>query len=469
MSWLFFFEDSSIRLLMGDSSIIRWQSDTRILKYSDTQNLPYLCHLNSGMTVTQTEELFPDSDFWNALTGADPGAVEKAYLHFRTGAVNAVVSAGGSAADGAVFYRVAFIHLTEMAQTANIPDGISLSDYLVALATQHYRDWRLERNLEAPAPETGPEPAVEMPSSDALRNLRWSVWARRQFFRLPKENRKQLQELADDAALAPDARRILTEDDAVAQGYGATLNQYKHLLPEQAAAWTDVLPAWVVMALTDESFVKTWDQTQFFEQKLAGASNNSPKTSHFWRNAFVVLGIVTLIALAFQLYFKSETPGEVYKENYSAPESILADLATRQSQSPDNDSLGTRPEGCDVAFTEADAAYQAKKYRMAAAALAQLLDGEHKACQSDAYFYLAIIGLEMDDPNLTIECLSNIEDLARYGEDIYWYQALAFVKLAAQNPLMKDKAVRAMDRVVSNTEIPERREQAKKMLEQLND
>lgn len=41
-----------------------------------------------------------------------------------------------------------------------------------------------------------------------------------------------------------------------------------------------------------------------------------------------------------------------------------------------------------------------------------------KACQSDAYFYLAIIGLEMDDPNLTIECLSNIEDLARYGEDI---------------------------------------------------
>lgn len=57
------------------------------------------------MTVTQTEELFPDSDFWNVLTGADPGAVEKAYLHSQTRAVNAVVSAGGSAADGAVFYR----------------------------------------------------------------------------------------------------------------------------------------------------------------------------------------------------------------------------------------------------------------------------------------------------------------------------------------------------------------------------
>lgn len=75
----------------------------------------------------------------------------------------------------------------------------------------------------------------------------------------------------------------------------------------------------------------------------------------------------------------------------------------------------------------------------------------------------------MNDPALTIECLSNIEDLSRYGEDIYWYQALAFVKLAAENPLMQEKAVRAMDRVISNTELPERREQAQKMLQQLND
>lgn len=168
-----------------------------------------------------------------------------------------------------------------MAQNGNIPDGISLSDYLVALATQHYRDWRLERNLEAPAPEAGPEPAVEMPSTDALRSLRWSVWARRQRFRLPKENRKQLQELADYAALPPDTQRILTEDNAVAQGYGATLNQYKHLLPEQAAAWTGVLPAWVVTALTDNSFVESPNQTQFFEQKLAGASDTFAENQPF--------------------------------------------------------------------------------------------------------------------------------------------------------------------------------------------
>jgi len=422
--------------------------------------------------LTQTEGLFPDSDFWSALNNADPSMLETTYLHYRPLAVNVVVAAGGSSADGSVFYRVAFIHLARMAQSESIPFGISLSDYVVSLAALHYRDWRLERNLEAPSgdvPEGGQSPSFEMPGPDALRELRWSVWARRQFFRLPKEDREKMQELADDTAQLPDNRRFATEDEAIEAGFGASLNQYKRLLPEQASEWAGVLPAWVVTALTDPHFIKIWDQTQLFEQKISAADYNAPKTNHFWRNSFVVLGIITVITLAFQFFFRSDTPGEVYKNNFSAPESLLADLAARQTVSPDNDSLGIRPESCHLAFVEADAAYQSKNYRMAAAALAQLLDDSNKACQSDAYFYLAIIGLQMNDPALTIECLSNIEDLSRYGEDIYWYQALAFVKLAAENPLMQEKAVRAMDRVISNTELPERREQAQKMLQQLND
>ncbi len=425
------------------------------------------------MIVTQTEDIFPDPDFWNTWNDADAGVVEKAYLHFRPRGIAAVVAAGGSSADGAVFYRVAYIHSTRIAHSESIPEGISFADYVASLAALHYRDWRIERHLEAPPSdgleEEDRETAFELPGPDALRDLRWSVWARRQFFRLQKEDRLKIQELADDAAKAPEARQFLTEEDAVAAGYGPSLQHYKRVLPEQSAAWSGLLPSWVVTALSDAHFVKIWDQTQLFEQKRIGASNVSAPTSHFWRNAMVVLGIITLIALASQLFFKSETPGEVYKDNFTAPESLLADLATRQVQSPDNDSLGIRPEGCDEAFTAADAAYQEKNYRVAAGELAKLLDDSHKPCQSDAYFYLAIIGLQMNEPELTIECLSNIDDLARYGEDIYWYQALAFVKLSAENPLMQEKAVRAMDRVISNTEIPERREQAQKMLQQLKD
>ncbi len=45
--------------------------------------------------------------------------------------------------------------------------------------------------------------------------------------------------------------------------------------------------------------------------------------------------------------------------------------------------------------------------------------------------------------------------------------ALAYVKIAAMDPTEKDIARRAVERARSNTEIPERREQAEKMLEDL--
>ncbi len=422
--------------------------------------------------MTQTTVQVPDFDFWQAFSDVNADAIEKFYHDFRASANQSVVSAGGSSADGAVFFRVAVIHLSRLAYLGTVPHDISFPDYIHQLATLHFKDWLSERNPGAASadPEAlTPEADVSMPDMESLRLLRRSVWARRQFFRLPKEDRYRIQELADDAAQPQQDRRFSTEEDAINEGFGTSIQQYKNLLKEQADHWSDVLPAWVVTALHDEHFVRIWDKTQIKEQELAGASETQPQTSHFWRNTVFVL---ILIALALAVYLKlspSATPGQVYKDNFSAPTSIMADLEARQVQSPDKDSLGARPETCNAMFMEADAAYQEKNYPMAAAALAQMLDEEHKPCNSDAYFYLAIVGLQLKEPNLTIECLSNIDDLARYGEDIYWYQALAFVQMATHNPLMEEKASRAVTRVISNTEIPERRAQAQKMLEQLND
>jgi hypothetical protein len=73
----------------------------------------------------------------------------------------------------------------------------------------------------------------------------------------------------------------------------------------------------------------------------------------------------------------------------------------------------------------------------------------------------------LEQPELTLECISKIEDLERFGEDIYWYMALAYVKKAAIDPSEKEMAQRALERALSNTEIPERRIQAEKMLEEL--
>lgn len=429
--------------------------------------------LNFYSIVTQADDSFSGPAPWNDLLDTGSDTFKETYLQYRPQVTRAVVAAGGSRADSSVFYRVAFIHAARLLEAGNQPEQVPLPDYLEAVAVLHYRDWRLERNVEndheAPTQDSDALPAVALPSSEVMRPVRHAIWARRQFFRLSKEDRYRIQELADDAAQTPEARRFLTEADAVAEGYGASLGAYKSLLKDYADIWAEVLPSWVAIALTDLHFARVWDQTQLFEQQLAGAGELAPKVSHFWRNTFLVLGIITLLALASQWFLRPKTPDQVYSDNFSAPKSLLADLAVKQTNSPDNDSLGIRPEACDLAFTAADEAYQAKEYQSAAASLMEVLDDSNKACHSDAYFYLAIIGLHLDEPGLTIECLSNIEDLSRYGEDIYWYQALAFVKMATQNPMMQDKAVRSVNRVISNTEIPERREQAEKMLRQLND
>jgi hypothetical protein len=47
--------------------------------------------------------------------------------------------------------------------------------------------------------------------------------------------------------------------------------------------------------------------------------------------------------------------------------------------------------------------------------------------------------------------------------------ALAYVKMAAIDPEQKDIARRAVERALSNTEVPERRVQAEKMLKELTE
>jgi hypothetical protein len=82
---------------------------------------------------------------------------------------------------------------------------------------------------------------------------------------------------------------------------------------------------------------------------------------------------------------------------------------------------------------------------------------------------MAIAGLQPANPELSLECLSKISDIERYGEDLYWYQALAFVKIAAERPGKRNLARKAVERARSNTIIPERKAQAEKMLSELGD
>ncbi|MEO6040134.1 MAG: hypothetical protein ABIQ93_17100, partial [Saprospiraceae bacterium] len=96
-----------------------------------------------------------------------------------------------------------------------------------------------------------------------------------------------------------------------------------------------------------------------------------------------------------------------------------------------------------------------------------MLEDEKWPCRSDALFYLGIIGLQIDQPDYTLASFAKIEDLEHFGEDIYWYQAMAFVKMAEKNPEKKERAAHALERAIGNIQDTARRDQALRMLDKL--
>ena len=117
---------------------------------------------------------------------------------------------------------------------------------------------------------------------------------------------------------------------------------------------------------------------------------------------------------------------------------------------------------------KAERFYGEKNYREAAAVLLEMREDESlEICQSDALFGLAIVNLTMGDPMQSLQYLAKIENIEAYGEDLYWYQSLAFVQLAKQNPGYRRPAKNAVERFLENTRNEARKTEAEVMLKDL--
>ena len=291
--------------------------------------------------------------------------------------------------------------------------------------------------------------------------MRLKIKAKRQFTQLTTEDQRQILNLSN--ILAGTQLEAVPVDTST---YTPSIERYKKLLQEYVKEWENPLPAWAVAALSDAHFHQIWSACEALERRLYSSQIPASSENKTIRNAFILFVLLTLGYAAYTWFNRDVSPEEVYDNNFQPPVSILDDMAVRYAK----DSVAPmRPEACTIAFGKADAYYKKREWREAAAALATMMDDSLGVCQSDALFYLAIVGLELDRPELTLECIAKIEDLERFGEDIYWYMALAYVKMAAQDPAEKDIARRAVERALSNTEIPERRAQAEKMLEELSE
>ncbi|MFN0033692.1 MAG: hypothetical protein ACKVUS_01410 [Saprospiraceae bacterium] len=425
------------------------------------KNSPFLPTFAAVMN--HASAIFPNETYLNGLRNADATVVDALYNEFRQPVARAVEVAGGNYADGSTFFRTAVIQTARLAHTGHYPESAPIFLFLKTLAVAQYRDWLSEKGQEIPAvPEPSEEETLVMealPDAAALREMSQQIRAKRYFARLEPSDQKQILSLANS----------LSKENPEGQGvnigtYSGSIARYKNLLKERETVWEKPLPIGIVAALTDTHSQQIWSACEAVERRLSSSQIPASNENKAIRYAFIALLLIALGYAAFMWVSRDRTPAEVYENNFQPPASILEDMAARYA----NDSIAPlRPEACTIAFSQAEAHYKKRAWGEAAGALATMMDDSLAVCQSDALFYLAIVGLQLERPELSLECIAKIEDLERFGEDIYWYMALAYVQMAAHDPSEKGTARRAVERALSNTEIPERRAQAEKMLEEL--
>jgi hypothetical protein len=413
--------------------------------------------------MTDPIATFPNETYLNGLRNADLSVVDALYHEFRQPIAKAVQAAGGTYADGGTFFRVAIIHTARLIHEDKYPVEAPIYLFLKNLSVAQYRDWLLEKEQEIPPiaePSEEEIPVIAaLPDPAALHELRMQIRAKRQFSKLQVEDQKNIQTLA--TLVANHLPEMAATNIAP---YTKSIDRLKILLGERGKTWETPLPSWVAIPLTDTLFHKTWSACEALERRMYSSQVPASNENKTIRNAFILMLLLTVGFAAYTWIIKDRSPVEVYEHNFNPPASIMDDMALRYAK----DSIApVRPEACISKFREADAYYKNKEWYDAATSLASMIEDSLSVCQSDVFFYLAIVGLQLENPDLTLECISKIEDLDRYGEDIYWYMALAYVKMAAIDPEQKDIARRAVQRALSNTEIPERRTRAEKMLEEL--
>lgn len=394
----------------------------------------------------------PDNhNLMDELRLPESGAVEYLYTQFRKSSSRAVEAAGGSHADGNTFFRIAVIQTCMLANQNMLPESTDFDTFLSALSTAHFRDWASERNQYTDT--AGITPNELIPDAASRAHLRRLVRARRQWQKLDEKCR---HEVATAASL-----EVNFKDSAC---LGIYLKSVPELLPPDDKA---SLPPDARMALTNPLFKRVCDMVDQQESYTA-LNQRAAKPAEKRRNRLIAGAVLlTATSIALWTYLSAPKPAEdIFNENYTPPRSILEDKAERAAR----DSVaGTVPEVCEQVLEDADVYFKEKKWEEVIGTLILMADNENDMCKSDALFYMAIAGLQLENPELTLECLSKISDIDRYGEDLYWYQALAFVKIAAERPGKRSLARKAVERARSNTVIPERKIQAEKMLSELGE
>ncbi len=410
-------------------------------------------------------ELTPDAPHSSALFAglqlADPSTLADIKSLCYKEVVQAVERAGGTYADGDVFYRTALVELSHLAEA---PAHDNWATALKDLAVAHFLSWLRERG-QVPALEHIVS-SVAVPDESALRDTRRHIFVWNQLLKLSREARltaiAALGEAWEDVSIAATLGQRPEQFAAQKPQYLAMFRTGLRLSATQDGEWPD----WVIAALKDTQGWALWQALQApEEEKLVAAAGNK-----LVRNIFILAMALMLGYMAYIYLFQPKTAEQAFDDNFNPPESFMSDQRARYGAAMGNDSVSVRPGNCILILREADNSYKQGRYDEAQDALLLLaLDTTGTLCQSDAWFYLGIIRLELNDPQTALECFAKIDNLELYGEDVYWYQALCFVKLVEKTPRLRPQAARAIQRFIQQTQDPQRRAKAEKMMDDLSE
>lgn len=410
----------------------------------------------------------PNESYLEGLRNNDPNVLEAIFAAGREPTVAAIHAMGGTQADGELMLQVGILEMAFATRQTGLPDGVSFLSQLKILALAHYADWRVERDL---VPENEKfafsTPELGVPNSDQLRSTRRYFVAWSKYARLGTDCQATLRsELSWDFYRQPGTGQEHTSSEK----FQDCVARYRELLGPSATEGTlqNGLPLWATTAIMDEKGYALWQNIQTAARTVVTQQLETRQRTQNRRNWSIVAVIVGIVLISWLYSWSTRPPAAiVYQDNFAPPESMIADMQARYSNLALDDSITVHTADCERMFETADNYYQQKQYGQSAMELEGLLEDEQFACQSDALFYLGLLALQMDQPDYTLACFAKIEDLEHFGEDIYWYQAMAFVKIAEKNPTKKDLAVRALERAISNTQDSPRRGQAERMLDKL--
>ena len=446
MSWLFFFLRRKTLLLHFENNLFK--------------------HFHKRY-VTHPTGQFPNETYINGLRDNPESTLAVVYDEFRQPIIQTLTELGEQEETAAQVFQLAVFDAARLARSGQLQTAPPIYDFLSAVSLAQLQAINAEEEAELSAIDS-PEitryepPLTGIPAPDDLLETRNKFEAWRQLQQLEEECRRILlsqsqsteESESEPVSTAPDR---LTDCQA----------QYAQLLG--ADLETDQkLPDWALNALADTEGYSVWRRTNVLEKDWAVGAEAPPESNRIWRWAVSILLLVSVGYGIYQFYFRPKTAAEVFADNFAPPTSFIEDMEQRYGAEMGNDSVSARPNDCMLLLQEADAYYQANEFLSSVDPLLLIVLDSASLCQSDAWYYLGIVQLQLEDPTTAIQCFAKIEDLGRYGQDLYWYQALAFVQLAKENPLLRDKARRAVERTLGNARDPKRRKQAETMLENLS-